>query len=512
MSKCFDVAILYTDGSSIPSPAGTGFGIYGYFFNKADFKEPAYKLPGITEQITPEGFTKGGVAELPMLPDDALTFIEGIGPIPHSNAQIAELLAFVACIHQDGVKDSIPFTAKQYIIYSDSAYLINTYTQWIDGWAKRSWVKGDGTPCANIEILERIHEIKRSKLPVEFRKIPAHKGHHGNEMADTLAKRGSGMSAVAEGNYQIVWNLPELVVEDDDDVSGMSLIDADSLGGPNFFDSTDINVSRYCYIHAGEEHPTMKLKGDIWYYMLSGNHAKDKDDIVLVGKLIPDAMFSVTIHRRPVECFHTIAQEHETRAWEGMPALKRFHPICLVNTEMIRRKKFQAACKNGLPVGGMTMSEDKNAWMYDDLIISRLLRPALLSYRTLTIRDELADFARRAVEGHKSVVLNDITDQLFPEGKPSKVFYRNVDRSFKMHVEFPKGKCKIPVVLAKGIDMPDRTAINRIKEPSGKFYIATIRPEDRLVRYALVYIGEEYHGLWCGYYSASRILTEEEAN
>ena len=27
----------------------------------------------------------------------------------------------------------------------------------------------------------------------------------------------------------------------------------------------------------------------------------------------------------------------------------------------------------------------------------------------------------------------------------------------------------------------------------------------------LVYIGKNYHGLWCGYYSASRILTEEEA-
>ena len=54
--------------------------------------------------------------------------------------------------------------------------------------------------------------------------------------------------------------------------------------------------------------------------------------------------------------------------------------------------------------------------------------------------------------------------------------------------------------------------MNRIMEPTGKFYIATIRPEDRLVRYALVYVGEQYHGLWCGYYSASRILTEEEAN
>lgn len=511
MKDCYDVAVIYTDGSAIPSPPGTGSGIYGYFYNKADLPEPAYRVPGIAEALTPRGFTKAALADLPILPDDAVTFIEGIIPLPHSDAQVAELVAFLSTFRKEKFKDSIPYTAKEYVIYSDSTYLINTYTQWIDGWAKRGWLRGDGTPCANRPLLEAILEIKKKKPVLELIKIPAHSGWHGNEMADALAKRASGMSSLCEGNYTVTWNVPEVVVEDTDEGSGESLLDAGSLYGEDFFDITEIDSQRYCYLLAGEPPPTAKVAGEEWHYMLSGNHAKNKDDTPLVGKLIPDTMFAITFSKKPVLSVQRIADYHEQAAWQGVAPLKRFHPICLVNVEMMKRKKFAKIAAKGLPVDSMIFSSSRNEWMYDDLVISRLLRPALLSYRTLDIREELLSFLSRAVEGHKSVVMNDITELLYPDGKASKTFYRNVDRSFKHQIEFPKGKCKIPVVMAKGIDMPDRTGMNRIKEPEGRFYIAAIRPEHQLVRYALVYIGKNYHGLWCGYYSASRILTEEEA-
>lgn len=512
MKERYDVAVIYTDGSAIPAPPGTGSGIYGYFFNKADLTEPAYRVPGIPEALTARGFTKEALSDLPILPDTAVTFVEGIIPLPHSDAQVAELLAFLSCFHKPQYKDSIPFSAKEYIIYSDSAYLINTYTTWIDGWAKRGWLRGDGTPCANRPILESIMALKQTNPKVELLKIPAHKGWHGNEMADALAKRASGASSMCEGNYAITWNVPEPVTEDtDDDAGGESLLDAGSLYGEEFFDISEIDSQRYCYLLAGEPPPKVKVGDDEWHYMLSGNHAKNKDDVALVGKLIPDTMFAITFAKKPVLSVQRIADYHEDAAWRGVAPLKRFHPICLVNVEMMKRKKFAKACAKGLPVDSMLFSDSRNEWMYDDLVISRLLRPALLSYRTLDIREELLSFLSRAVSGHKSVVLNDITDLLFPEGKPSKTFYRNVDRSFKHNIQFPKGKVSIPVVMAKGIDMPDRTGLNRIKEPEGRFYIAAVRPEDQLVRYALVYIGKNYHGLWCGYYSASRILTAEEA-
>ena len=143
--------------------------------------------------------------------------------------------------------------------------------------------------------------------------------------------------------------------------------------------------------------------------------------------------------------------------------------------------------------------------------ISRILRPALLSYRCVTIRDELAEWLRDCLEGKSNVVLNDITDLLYDEkGKPTKDFYRNVDKGFDVSIKIPNGKVDVKTILTRAIDIPTRTEINRIKEPNGRFYIAVRRPERQYIEYALVYIGEKYHGLWCGYYSNKRILTDKE--
>lgn len=159
----------------------------------------------------------------------------------------------------------------------------------------------------------------------------------------------------------------------------------------------------------------------------------------------------------------------------------------------------------------MHFSEDKNLWMFEDLSITRILRPALLSYRCIAIRDELAGWLRDAMEQKNSVVLNDITDMLYDEkGKPKKDFYRNVDKGFDVTIHIPGSKNKVKAILTRGIDVPTRTEINRLKEPEGRFYVAVRRPERQYIEYALVYIGEKYHGLWCGYYSNKRILTDKE--
>ncbi|ORS95780.1 hypothetical protein, partial [Escherichia coli] len=95
-------------------------------------------------------------------------------------------------------------------------------------------------------------------------------------------------------------------------------------------------------------------------------------------------------------------------------------------------------------------------------------------------------------------------------GKPKKDFYRNVDKGFDVTIHIPGSKNKVKAILTRGIDVPTRTEINRLKEPEGRFYVAVRRPERQYIEYALVYIGEKYHGLWCGYYSNKRILTDKE--
>lgn len=507
-----DLAILYTDGSHFTNPVGTGAGIFGYTIDKVDDEFKAgFSFPGIPETITSEGFEKATLVNpRPALPAGRVQFWEAVIPVRHSSAQVAELVAFIAAF------EKTPFRAKKYIIYADSNYMINTVTQWVRGWMRKNWIKADGTPCANQDILKQIVEIldaiKAQGIELDVRKIKAHDGHYGNECADNLAKQGSAASALTkEHNFQPFWrevfngeepepvpNVPEPV---DKPGSGM---DITSLPA--------IMSHKWHYLLGNEPSPTMTLaNGEKWEYVLSGNHAKEKSDMVLVGKFLPDAMFSVTMHREAPKNLKFIADQHSQLAWEGVPMMKQYNAITLVNGDYLRRKKFVAAAEKGLPVDDMEFKDEGNAWMFGDTCISYMLRPPLLSYRALEIRDDLANMLKDVVDAHPSVVFNDITGLLFDEeGKPRKDYYRNVDRSIKVPVNFPNSTSPIDVILSRGIDIPSRTELNRIKQPKGKFGIATWRRDAQLVTYALVYLGEDTHGLWMGYYSAKRILTPEQ--
>lgn len=46
-------------------------------------------------------------------------------------------------------------------IHSDSGYCINIFTQWVKGWKKKGWKKGDGKPIQNLEIIKAIWNLMR---------------------------------------------------------------------------------------------------------------------------------------------------------------------------------------------------------------------------------------------------------------------------------------------------------------------------------------------------------------
>jgi ribonuclease HI len=84
------------------------------------------------------------------------------------------------------------------IIYSDSAYVINSITKWCKGWEKRGWIKSDGKPVDNLEIIQKIYYLYLN-FNIEFIHVRSHKAEpkdknskeyfiwFGNYMADKLA-------------------------------------------------------------------------------------------------------------------------------------------------------------------------------------------------------------------------------------------------------------------------------------------------------------------------------------
>jgi len=77
-------------------------------------------------------------------------------------------------------------------IKTDSQFLINSMTKWINGWIKNGWTSSQGKPVINRLQFEKLHElIVNNKLSVRWTHVKAHSNIAGNEAADVLAKSGA---------------------------------------------------------------------------------------------------------------------------------------------------------------------------------------------------------------------------------------------------------------------------------------------------------------------------------
>lgn len=72
-------------------------------------------------------------------------------------------------------------------LYCDSAYVVNGINQWVAGWKKKGWKKGDGKTPENLELWKELDKLVSMQEKLEIKKIKGHAGHEGNERADELA-------------------------------------------------------------------------------------------------------------------------------------------------------------------------------------------------------------------------------------------------------------------------------------------------------------------------------------
>lgn len=75
------------------------------------------------------------------------------------------------------------------VIYSDSQYAVNGLTVWSKGWARRNWLKKDGSEMPNRPLWLALEEQKQ-RVKASFRWVRGHNGNRGNERADALANAG----------------------------------------------------------------------------------------------------------------------------------------------------------------------------------------------------------------------------------------------------------------------------------------------------------------------------------
>jgi ribonuclease HI len=115
----------------------------------------------------------------------------------------AELMA---CLEALTILEKTPDMYSKIYIVTDSKYIYNSCIDWIPTWEKNGWIKSDGKPVDNKDLLVSIRE-KYKKIRPLFKHVNSHRNEpsdknsrewkfwYGNMKADLLATQGSKSKA-----------------------------------------------------------------------------------------------------------------------------------------------------------------------------------------------------------------------------------------------------------------------------------------------------------------------------
>lgn len=93
-----------------------------------------------------------------------------------------ELLAAISAL------EALPEPAD-IVVVTDSVYVKNGMTGWLDDWKRRGWKTKGNKPVKNLDLWQRL-EAAQSGHRVEWRWIKGHAGNRENDRADELSRIG----------------------------------------------------------------------------------------------------------------------------------------------------------------------------------------------------------------------------------------------------------------------------------------------------------------------------------
>jgi len=74
---------------------------------------------------------------------------------------------------------------KNFKLRTDSKYLIDGYSSWINNWKKNGWRTSAGKPVQNLDLWQKIDELRINEVRMEF--VKGHSGDKYNERVDLIA-------------------------------------------------------------------------------------------------------------------------------------------------------------------------------------------------------------------------------------------------------------------------------------------------------------------------------------
>ncbi|MBD2019418.1 ribonuclease HI [Leptolyngbya sp. FACHB-36] len=138
------IQAIYTDGACSGNPGPGGWGTVVYF-------------------------TDGTVHELG-------------GHAPQTTNNRMEMQAAIAALEFLAAHKQ----SEAVILYTDSEYVKNGITQWINGWKKKGWKTSTGKPVLNQDLWQTLDALNSKQI--EWRYVRGHTGNVGNERCDAIAR------------------------------------------------------------------------------------------------------------------------------------------------------------------------------------------------------------------------------------------------------------------------------------------------------------------------------------
>ncbi len=75
------------------------------------------------------------------------------------------------------------------VLTTDSQYVRQGITEWIENWKSRGWKTAAKKPVKNVDLWQRLDDLV-GQHDVDWHWVKGHSGHRENEIADALANRG----------------------------------------------------------------------------------------------------------------------------------------------------------------------------------------------------------------------------------------------------------------------------------------------------------------------------------
>lgn len=134
----------------------------------------------------------GGIGCVLLIPDQMPIYLRErlkFQPNTNNKAEIYAVIRGLDMLYKN-YQFQTDFIKDELIIYSDSAYMINGITNWINGWRANGWITSTRTPVKNKELWQTLDNMitdLKQNFDIKFIKVKGHSGNKWNEECDRLA-------------------------------------------------------------------------------------------------------------------------------------------------------------------------------------------------------------------------------------------------------------------------------------------------------------------------------------